>query len=188
MKRQPFRGRGASVILALMLAASGALHLGSGVGEALANVDAQVTDPRSDTVACPVPPVALAQALSERESALSAKEASYADRMAALTLADHAVSARLNELRDAESQLKATLSLADGAAEEDLKRLTSVYEAMKPADAAALFEAMEPDFAAGFLGRMSASAAAAVLSGMTPQSAYSISVLVAGRNASVPKT
>jgi flagellar motility protein MotE (MotC chaperone) len=79
------------------------------------------------------------------------------------------------------------LALADGAAEDDLVRLTAVYEAMKPADAAALFQTMAPEFAAGFLGRMRAEAAAAVISGMTPESAYSISVLIAGRNALVPK-
>ena len=56
-----------------------------------------------------------------------------------------------------------------------------------PADAAALFQTMAPEFAAGFLGRMRAEAAAAVISGMTPESAYSISVLIAGRNALVPK-
>ncbi|MBP9950376.1 MAG: hypothetical protein KBF27_01330 [Cypionkella sp.] len=188
MKRPLLRARGAPVILALLLAASGALRLGSGIGKAFANAETPVIAVASDPVACPVPPLALAQALTQREFALATRETANDDRMAALTLADQAVSARLKELQDAQSQLKATLSLADGAAEEDLKRLTSVYEAMKPADAAALFEAMEPDFAAGFLGRMSATSAAAVLSGMKPQSAYSISVLIAGRNALVPKT
>ncbi len=188
MRFLAFRGRGALLIPALFLAASGALRVGSGVGEALANAGASDGATAAEPMVCPEPPVALAQALKDRDSALSAREAAYADRLAALTLVDKAVSARLKELQDAESQLKATLSLADGAAEEDLKRLTAVYEAMKPADAAALFEAMEPDFAAGFLGRMAPASAAAVLSGMKPQSAYSISVLIAGRNALVPKT
>lgn len=188
MKFPGLRGRGAPVILALLLAASGALRLGMGLGEALANASVPEGIDSPEPTTCPEPPLALAQALTEREAALAVNESAYADRMAALTLADQAVSTRLKELQDAESQLKATLSLADGAAEEDLKRLTAVYEAMKPADAAALFETMEPDFAAGFLGRMSPAAAAAVLSGMKPQSAYSISVLIAGRNALVPKT
>jgi flagellar motility protein MotE (MotC chaperone) len=46
---------------------------------------------------------------------------------------------------------------------------------------------MDPEFAAGFLSRMQPAAAAAVLAGMAPDSAYSISVLIAGRNALAPK-
>jgi flagellar motility protein MotE (MotC chaperone) len=57
---------------------------------------------------------------------------------------------------------------------------------MKPADAAALFQAMAPEFAAGFLGRMQPASAAAVISGMPTDQAYSISVLIAGRNALAP--
>jgi flagellar motility protein MotE (MotC chaperone) len=86
-----------------------------------------------------------------------------------------------------EAELQATLALADGAAEADLDRLTAVYQAMKPKDAAALFETMSPEFAAGFLGRMPPESAAAILSGMSAESAYGVSVIVAGRNAGAPK-
>ncbi|MEP4475030.1 MAG: hypothetical protein ABJ024_08265, partial [Lentilitoribacter sp.] len=79
------------------------------------------------------------------------------------------------------------MALANTAAEDDLVRLTAVYENMKPKDASALFEQMEPGFAAGFLGRMRADAAAGILSGLSPQVAYSISVILAGRNADIPE-
>jgi flagellar motility protein MotE (MotC chaperone) len=65
--------------------------------------------------------------------------------------------------------------------------LTAVYETMKPKDAAALFEAMQPEFAAGFLGRMRPEAAGAILAGMSPEAAYAASLLLAGRNAAVPR-
>ena len=94
----------------------------------------------------------------------------------------------LDELKAAEDDLKQVLAIADGAAEKDLVRLTAVYEAMKPADAAALFATMSPDFAAGFLARMQPGAAAAILSGMPPDKAYAISALIAGRNARAPKS
>ena len=57
---------------------------------------------------------------------------------------------------------------------------------MKPKDAAALFEEMSPEFAAGFLGLMRADAAALIMTGLEPTTAYSISVILAGRNANVP--
>ena len=98
-----------------------------------------------------------------------------------------AITQRLEELRSLEEELKSTLALADGAAEADIQKLTAVYQAMKPKDAAALFETMSPEFAAGFLGRMPPDSAAAILSGMSAESAYGVSVIVAGRNARAPK-
>ena len=184
--RRPRLGRGALVVLAITLAASGALRLGNGVGAALARLP-DATDPAGGPLACPEPPEALAAALRARAAQVEAQEAALADRMAALALADRSLSQRLTDLRAAEEELSATLALADGAAEADLSRLTAVYETMKPKDAALLFEAMAPSFAAGCLGRMLPEAAAAVLSGMSPDAAYAISVLLAGRNADVPK-
>lgn len=180
-------GRGSLAILALILAASGALRLGHGVGAAMAlQANAEVTEAQSP-LQCPEPPLALTEALRERDATLSVREAALNDRMAALALAEEAITARLAELDSAEAKLRDTLSIADGAAEKDLARLTAVYEAMKPAEAAALFETMAPEFAAGFLGRMRPDAAAAVVSGMKPETAYAISVLIAGRNALAPK-
>ncbi|MDP4034464.1 MAG: hypothetical protein Q8P60_16740 [Pseudorhodobacter sp.] len=187
-RRSRHAGRGALVILALLLASSGALRLGSGIGQALALAPEPIGGSApAAPVACPAPPLALAEALSMRESRLAAQEAALADRMAALALADQAIEQRLGILATAEAELSQTLARSDGAAESDLARLTTVYEAMKPKDAAALFGAMSPEFAAGFLGRMRPEAAAAVLSGMTSDTAYAVSVLLAGRNALVPK-
>jgi flagellar motility protein MotE (MotC chaperone) len=109
------------------------------------------------------------------------------NRVAALAVSQAAITARIEEMTAVENELKKTLKIADGAAEADLARLTAVYEAMKPSDAAKVFTKMAPEFAAGFLGRMAPGSAAAVLAGMPADEAYSISVLIAGRNALVPK-
>jgi len=125
--------------------------------------------------------------LQEREARLKRREMQIEDRMKALEIADTAIERKLQALVEAEESLGATLALADGASEEDLMRLTDVYEKMKPKDAAALFEEMAPEFAAGFLGRMRSTAAASVMAGLSPKAAYTISVILAGRNATVPK-
>lgn len=182
-------GRGVLWILALFLAASGALRVGSQVGMAFARSgqdDAEGTHTAPPLV-CAEPPLALAEALSAREEKAAAVDLAIEERRAALALAEEAITVRLAALEAAESRLKETLAMADGAAEDDLLRLTSVYETMKPKDAAKLFEAMTAEFAAGFLGRMRADAAAAVMSGMSPEAAYAVSVILAGRNATVPK-
>lgn len=184
-------GRGALVILALLLAASGALRLGDGIGVAMALTESldekDGADGPSAALDCPLPPLALAEALSEREAKLETQEMALQDRLAALALADQAIEIRMAKLAEAEASLNETLARADGAAEADLTRLTEVYQTMKPKDAAALFSTMAPEFSSGFLGRMRPDSAAAVLSGMTPESAYAVSALLAGRNANVPK-
>jgi len=187
--RRPVRPtRSVLLMLAALMAGSGAIRLGLGVQEARALVPQAGTEPKAEAPAvCPEPPPRLIEALRQREERAAIREAAIDDRLAALALVDAAVEARLQELRLAEESLAETLARADGASEQDLGRLTAVYEAMKPKDAAALFETMAPEFAAGFLGRMRPDAAAAVLSGMAPETAYTISVLLAGRNALVPK-
>jgi flagellar motility protein MotE (MotC chaperone) len=179
-------GRGALFIVAMLFATSGALRLGSGVGTALARAEDAPDAAAAVVPASCEPPAALAEALSLREDRLLVREAALNDRQAALALADQAITERLAALEAMEARLRETLALADGAAEADIERLTAVYQAMKPKDAAALFETMSPEFAAGFLGRMAPESAAAILSGMSAEAAYGISVIVAGRNAAAP--
>ncbi|QCO55722.1 hypothetical protein EOK75_08185 [Pseudorhodobacter turbinis] len=184
-------GRGALVTLAMFMAVSGVIRLGDGIGLAMARTGTEMDDaqgkPAAAALSCPAPPLALAEALAEREMRVSAREVALTDRFAALSLADDAIEQRLAKLAEAEAKLSDTLARADGASEADLTRLTEVYQSMKPKDAAALFATMAPEFAAGFLGRMRPETSAAILSGMTPEDAYTVSVLLAGRNAKVPK-
>jgi flagellar motility protein MotE (MotC chaperone) len=186
------RARGTLLIIATLLAGSGLMRLGEGAGHAFARAAepeemaqgigaaAQVCEPEPGALA-------MLEAIQKREARLAEREATLADRMQALALAEEQIEARLAALVAAEEDLAATISVADSAAEEDIARLTAVYENMKPKDAAALFEEMAPEFAAGFLGRMRPDAAGAVMAGLDPKTAYTISVLLAGRNADVPK-
>ncbi|WP_233192763.1 MotE family protein [Acidimangrovimonas sediminis] len=129
----------------------------------------------------------LVTALKAREARVATREAALDDRRQALALTEKVVNAKLAELKAAEEKLSKTLAIADTAAEKDVARLTQVYAAMKPKQASAVFEQMAPDFAAGFLGKMPAASAAAILSGLTPEKAYTVSVILAGRNAGAPK-
>lgn len=126
-------------------------------------------------------------ALQAREARLQSREAALAERLKALEVAERAIDTRMTALEAAEESLRQTLALAEVAAEDDLTALTDMYQRMKPKDAAALFEEMDPEFAAGFLARMPAEAAAGILAGLSPTTAYTVSVVLAGRNASVPR-
>ena len=197
--------RGAVAVISTLLVASAMLRLGAGSGQAIAQ--GLLPQAEQSSVTHRVDPKAekgatlelvfsldrrgltsLVEDLKEREERVSQLERQISLRKKALDLADTEVRERITLLQKAEQKLRQTIALADGAAENDLARLTTVYETMKPKEAAALFQAMEPGFAAGFLGRMKPAAAAAILAGLPTDIAYSISVILAGRNATVPKS
>jgi flagellar motility protein MotE (MotC chaperone) len=194
----PPRGRRRPPVLAVvagLLVLSAALRLVSGSGaavaEGLGNLmqanAAQAEVPAEAAVCTPPPELAdILESLTAREAKVAELEAQLADRERLVSVAEEEVRASLTALEAAEARLAATIATASEAAETDLAKLTSVYENMKPADAAILFGQMEPVFAAGFLGRMRSDAAAAILAGLPPDLAYSISVVLAGRNADVP--
>jgi len=187
-------GRGTLVLIAGLLVGSAILRLGIDAGQVLArasepDADHAQVQPRAAPGTCPPPPdiAEMLAAFQTRESRLKERESQLRSRMQALSVVDQEITAKMTALTQAEEALRATLALADSAAENDLTRLTTVYENMKPKDAAALFEEMDPSFSAGFLGRMRPEAAAAIMTGLDPQTAYTISAILAGRNAEVPK-
>lgn len=128
----------------------------------------------------------LLASISERQEQLSERESTMAARQLVLDEVEERIGNQMVVLRAAEEKLASTLAIADSAAENDLARLTEVYEKMKPRNAAQLFETMETTFAAGFLSRMRPESAAGILSEMPPELAYSVSVVMAGRNARAP--
>ena len=193
-KRAWTSGRGALTLVALVLIGSALLRL-SGTGAAIALELKEQMGAGEDTAA-ETPADAndltpeLINLLAEtkaREERLKEREAELLARMQALILIESAVADDLVRLEQAEATLRATMAQADKAAETDINQLTSVYENMKPDQAAALFQMMEPSFAAGFLGRMRSDAAASIMAGLEPDFAYSISVVLAGRNAEVAR-
>ncbi len=183
------RRKGTLYIIASLLVASATLRIGAGTGEAFAESHSEAPQgPSMDTAQGDQPEDVdgLLKMLQDRESKVLAREAALADRIQALSVAEAELTEQLFALQTAEQALRDTIALADTAASTDLDRLTAMYENMKPKEAAALFEEMSPVFSAGFLGMMRTEAAALIMSQLTPQTALSISIVLAGRNANVP--
>lgn len=184
-------GRGTLMTISILLVGSAVIRLVGGVDMAMALDDAmpETAAVPMESMTCDVPEdiAPVLAALKDRETRLAKREAELKTRLQALNVADREISRRMDELTEAERALRDTIALADSAAEDDLSRLTAVYENMKAKEAAALFEAMAPEFAAGFMGRMRPDAAAGIMAGLSPETAYAVSVILAGRNANVPK-
>lgn len=177
------KGLGTLRVVTGLLLASALVRVGAEVGPAMANQ----TDDAPQTVAdMPTDTDTLLTAFQAREERLAIREAQLRDRLEVLRTAEAEIDEKLQALIAAETRLSATIALADSAAETDLAQLTTVYENMKPKEAAALFAEMPPQFAAGFLGMMRPDAAALIMTELEPEIAYSFSVVLAGRNANVP--
>lgn len=181
--RRTGQRRGTLHVLAAFLILSAVLRGGAQIGPAFAQ---QAEETMPQTTATAAPTADILAAFDAREARLTAREGQLQDRLQALRIAEAEIDEKLAALRAAEQALTATIAQAETASIADLERLTTVYENMKPKDAAALFEQMQPQFAAGFLGMMQPAAAALIMSQLPPDVAYSFSVVLAGRNANVP--
>ena len=195
-KSRSLAGRGSILLISALLIGSAGMRVAIGASAAIAEgeLGVQLVLP-SKPADHATPPTqnraemqSLLDALKDREEKVAERESMLDMRAKALDVAQVEIVRRLDALEIAEQRLGATLAHAETAAEDDLARLTTVYENMKPKDAALLFGAMEADFAAGFLARMRPDAAAKIMSGLDPQAAYSISAILAGRNARAPKS
>lgn len=183
--------RGTLFVVSSFLVASAVLRVGIGASEAIAREDFGAASPLA---AMSTPQICqqsedlrpLMAAFDERENRIAKQEEEIRNRMQALSVADAEVTRKLSELEVAEDRLRNVIAMAETAADDDVSRLTRVYETMKPKNVAALFEEMDPDFAAGFIARMNPNSAAGVMAGLSPHAAYTISVVLAGRNANVP--
>lgn len=190
--KSPFKirrsGRGALLTITALFVASAIVRISDGMGVAIAREVSELSEIAAPKSCAPPPDIdALLTSVTTRNEEIDALERSLMERQRTVEIAEEQIALRLMDLQQAEESLKATLTIADQGAESDLDRLTSVYESMKPKQAAELFAAMAPEFAAGFLGRMRPDAAASVMAGLEPETAYQISVILAGRNAGAPK-
>jgi len=175
------------IILSCLLI-SAVIRLGTG-SVALAEELATSAEEPHIALAPPAPEPeigSLLKSIRTRQEQLSQREVEITKRQLELNLVEQRISQQLTVLKQAEQKLADTLAIADNAAEKDLKQLTEVYEKMKAKSAAEIFGTMEISFAAGFLSRMRPESAAGILSEMPPNAAYSISVVMAGKNANAP--
>ncbi|MCE8508836.1 hypothetical protein KBY28_10300 [Ruegeria pomeroyi] len=182
---------GALLLISVLMIGSALIRIGLEAGPALAREGGaeaiqDVADTQSRSTPVEADLHALLARLRQREADLNQRESTVMERMRALEIAEVAIDRKLADLTQAEEALRETVAAASVAAESDLSRLTEVYEKMKPKESAALFEEMDATFAAGFLARMRPEAAADIMAGLSPKVAYTISVVLAGRNANVP--
>jgi flagellar motility protein MotE (MotC chaperone) len=121
----------------------------------------------------------LLEAIRERRRQLDAREAELTDRGRMLEVIERRASELLQELQDTRDSLEATLVTADKEADAQLTRLVTIYEGMKPKEAARIFEAMPAEVAAGFVRRMREAKSALIMAHLDAKHAYAITLSIA---------
>lgn len=183
--------RGSLWIVALLLSLSAAIRLVDGVGSASARSSAQPaqttsatseTDPAHAYCSQEIDFSAVLASIEKRQEQLDTDEKALAMRMQTMRVAERQFEENLQTLIEAENELESTIAKVEGAAESDVALLAKVYQKMDPKEAAALFEAMDPRFSTGFLTRMPAESVAEIMGSLDPTTAYTLSVIMAGKN------
>ncbi len=136
-----------------------------------------VIDPQSMTRA----ELALLQDLAARREALDARERSLAEREALLSVAERRLEEKLTELRSTQDRIEDLLVDVDEQRAQQFENLVGIYEAMRPADAAAIFNGLDIDVLVSVLERMRKQKSGPILAGMEPDRARAVTAELALR-------
>lgn len=114
---------------------------------------------------------ALLESLRERRLALEAREAETAQREMLLAAAERRLAARIEQLSTLQQRLETETAAQDERAEQRLRQLVRLYEAMRPRDASAIFNDLDMEVLLPVLARMREARAAPILAAMQPDRA-----------------
>jgi flagellar motility protein MotE (MotC chaperone) len=113
----------------------------------------------------------LLQSLQERRQTLDARERDIVTRENVLKTADSRISERMASLKAVEGNIQKLLGQVDDAEAARLASLVSIYEKMKPKDAARIMEGLETEVLIKITQRMKTQPMALILANMTGERA-----------------
>jgi flagellar motility protein MotE (MotC chaperone) len=124
--------------------------------------------------------------LAKRRDELTARERALDDREAMLKATEQRIAAQVEQMRQMKAEYQQMRTQRDDAAEASMRRLVTVYEAMKPDEAARIFETMEGAVLLDVVTRMGERRLAPILAQMSPAKAQALTIAMAHRRAILP--
>jgi flagellar motility protein MotE (MotC chaperone) len=124
--------------------------------------------------------------LADRRKQLDQRERDLDMREKLIGAAEKRVEERVTELKAIEGRIEAMFGKRTEQEEAQLASLVKMYEAMKPANAAAIFDTLEQGVLIDVVSRMKPAKAATVLAAMKPERAQEVTVELA-RHFEMPK-
>lgn len=116
----------------------------------------------------------LLQNLSVRRVELDRKEQRLDERESLLAAAEARIDAKIEEMKSLKSAIENLVAAKEAQEDERIKKLISVYEKMKPKDAARIWNDLDMDILLQVAVGMREANTAAVLSEMTPERARAL--------------
>lgn len=111
---------------------------------------------------------------------LEKREQEIKEQERLIEIADRRVREQVAKLKLIKDQVVEQAQLADSKIAQESKRLISIYEKMKPKEAANIFNEMSPAVAAELLRSMKEDQSSAILAKMLPKTAYEVTLALAG--------
>ncbi|CAO3440310.1 MotE family protein [Azospirillum endophyticum] len=149
--------------------------------------------PVSTPVAEAPPPVALAPpnctdpllraAIDEQKADSAGRQNRLRETEAVLAATEARVGTQIQRLNGVKREVEALMTQRSNLAQEDLKRMVAIYEAMKPRDAARILTDMETDIVVDVLDRVTERRAAPILAEMADAKAREVTRLILQRRA-----
>jgi len=124
---------------------------------------------------------AILESLQGRREQLDARSRELDMRENLLKAAEKRVEAKVNELKELEARVKNAMGSRDQAEEKRFKTVISMYETMKPKDAARIFDRLDMKILVDVSSHMSPRNMSEILSNMTPETAERLTVELANR-------
>jgi flagellar motility protein MotE (MotC chaperone) len=121
------------------------------------------------------------QSLGNRRTQLDAREQSMDTQLQLLAAAEAKVDGKLKQLAGLKGDIQGLLGQADAMKQSEMTRLVTVYEKMKPQDAAARMTLLDDSVRLPLASKMKISALSAVLAQMPPAEAKGITEKLADR-------
>jgi flagellar motility protein MotE (MotC chaperone) len=129
---------------------------------------------------------AILESLQGRREQLDARNRDLDMRENLLKAAEKRVEAKVAELKDVEARVKTAMGNRDQAEEKRFKTIISMYENMKPKDAARIFDRLDMKVLIEVATHMNPRTMSEILAGMTPDVAEKLTVELANRARAEP--
>ena len=125
---------------------------------------------------------AILESLQNRRQALDQRTRDLDMRENLLKATEKRVEAKVNELRDMENKIKASLGERDKAEAERFKSIITMYEGMKPKEAARIFDKLDMKVLIDVAIAMNPRSMSQILAQMAPDAAERLTVEIANRS------
>lgn len=125
---------------------------------------------------------ALLERLSERRQELERRQNELDMRDTLLKAAEQRLENRINDLKDTEARIVAATQQKEDAEKDRLRNLVTMYENMKPKDAAKIFDRLDTRLATEVAKLIQPRRMSDILAQMTPESAQRLTVELASQD------